>query len=291
MKPIWRIRGVVFNKLFPKNPFGALICLLVLLWVTAVTVDLVEGKDNDGDAINWAYQESLDDGFYFGTQENAQVYDLPLSYAFRSLENDDWGLELKFPITIGLYNIESEKEDVDINLLAVVPGIEFQFPVRNNWILMPVGHLGLGSDTSGEDLIYIYSVGIRSHVLFGWNIFSFTLGNAFRNKGYFTGGGGADDNFSTFDTGLDMRFPMGFRIFGKDGYFSIYGINYYFFNETIVIDSEKNSVEVNSQWEIGITLSTIPKWKIWFFEIERLGVGYRFGNNFNAVRLVFGMPF
>ena len=291
MKPIWRIRGVVFNKLFPKNPFGALICLLVLLWVTAVTVDLVEGKDNDGDAINWAYQESLDDGFYFGTQENAQVYDLPLSYAFRSLENDDWGLELKFPITIGLYNIESEKEDVDINLLAVVPGIEFQFPVRNNWILMPVGHLGLGSDTSGEDLIYIYSVGIRSHVLFGWNIFSFTLGNAFRNKGYFTGGGGADDNFSTFDTGLDMRFPMGFRIFGKDGYFSIYGINYYFFNETIVIDSEKNSVEVNSQWEIGITLSTIPKWKIWFFEIERLGVGYRFGNSFNAVRLVFGMPF
>jgi hypothetical protein len=291
MEPTWRIRGFVFNKLLRKNPFGPLVYLLVLLWVTVVTVDLVEGKDNDGDAINWAYQEALDDGFYFGTQENAQVYDLPLSYTFRSLENEDWGLELKFPITIGIYNIESEKEDIDINLLAVVPGIEFQFPVRNNWILMPVGHLGLGRDTSGGDLIYIYSVGIRSHVLFGWDKLDFTFGNALRNKGYFTGGGGPDDNFSTFDTGLDMRFPMGFRMFGKDGYFSIYGINYYFFDKTIVIDSEKNSIEVNCQWEIGITLSTIPSWKIWFFEIERLGVGYRFGNSFNAVRLVFGMPF
>jgi hypothetical protein len=132
-----------------------LVCLLLLLWVTGVTVDLAQGNDNDGDAINWAYQEALDDGFYFGSQENAQIYDLPLSYTFRSIENDDWGLELKFPITIGLYNIHSQKEEIDVNLLAVVPGIEFQFPVRNSWILMPVGHLGLGKATSGGNLIYI----------------------------------------------------------------------------------------------------------------------------------------
>ena len=263
----------------------------MFLLVTGATADLVQGNDDDGDAINWAYQEALDDGFYFGTQENAQIYDLPLSYTFRSLENDDWGLKLKFPITIGLYNIHSQEEEIDANLLALVPGIEFQFRVRNNWILMPVGHIGLGKDTSGGNLIYIYSVGIKSHVLFEWDKLDFTFGNALRNKGYFTGSGGPDDNFSTFDTGLDMRFPLGFRMFGKDGYFSIYGINYYFFDKTIVIDSEKNPIEVNFQWEIGITLSAIPSWKIWFFQIERLGLGYRFGNGFNAIRLVFGMPF
>jgi len=123
---------------------ATLVCLLVFLLVTGATADLVQGNDNDVDAINWAYQEALDDGFYFGTQENAQIYDLPLSYTFRSLENDDWGFELKFSITIGLYNIHSQEEEIDVSLLAIVPSIEFQFPVRNNWILMPVGHLRIG---------------------------------------------------------------------------------------------------------------------------------------------------
>jgi len=278
-------------RLLRKNRFGTLVCLLVLLWATGVSVDLVEGNDNDGDLINWAYQEALDDGVYFSAEENAQIYDLPFSYTLRSIKNDDWGLDLKFPITIGIYNIDSQKEEIDVNLLAVMPGIEFQIPIHNSWTLMPVGHFGLGKDTSGGNLRYIYSAGIKSQVLFGRDRLSFTLGNALRNKGYFTAGDGPDNNFSTFDTGLDMRFPSGFRVLGKDSYFSIYGINYYFFDKTVVIDSEKNPIEVNTQWEIGITFSTIPNWKIWFFELERLGLGYRFGNGFNAIRLVFGMPF
>jgi hypothetical protein len=44
-----------------------------------------------------------------------------------------------------------------------------------------------------------------------------------------------------------MRVPLGYRMFGKDGYLSIYGINYYFFDKTVVIDSEKNPIEVNNQ--------------------------------------------
>ncbi len=252
---------------------------------------LAHGNEDDGDAINWAYQVTIMDGLNYSTQENAQIYDLPFSHTLRPIEKNPWGIRLKFPVTIGLYNIDSTEGAVDVNVLAVVPGVEFQYPLRDNWMLMPLFSFGFGKDTAGGDLRYIYSLGIKHHVFFGWKELDFTYGNSFRNNGFFTDGGGPNDNFTSFDTGLDMRFPLGFSFFNKEALFSIYAVNYYFFDRVRIVDSEENKFEVNVQWEIGITFGTIPFWKIWFFEITRIGLGYRFGDGLDAIRLVFGMPF
>ena len=156
---------------------------------------------------------------------------------------------------------------------------------------MPLMSFGLGKDASGGDLQYLYTMGIKHHVLFGWEKLDFTFGNTLRNDGYFTDGNDNNDNVLLFSTYLDMRFPLGLNLFNKAGYLSLYGVNYYYFDDAKVIDSETKTIEVDTQWELGITFSSIPNWKIWFFEIERVGVGYRFGDGFSAVRLVFGMPF
>jgi hypothetical protein len=75
------------------------------------------------------------------------------------------------------------------------------------------------------------------------------------------------------------------------GLYSLYVVNYYYFDDVKVIDSETETIEVDTQWELGITFSSIPNWEIWLFEIERVGLGYRFSDGFSSVRLVFGMPF
>jgi len=51
------------------------------------------------------------------------------------------------------------------------------------------------------------------------------------------------------------------------------------------------SIQIDTQWELGLTFSTVPNWKIWWFSIDRVGIGYQFGDGFSAMRLVFGMPF
>jgi len=81
------------------------------------------------------------------------------------------------------------------------------------------------------------------------------------------------------------------NLFSKAGYASLYGVHYYYFDDVEVIDSETKTIEVDTQWELGVTLGSIPNWKIWWFEIERVGLGYRFGGGSSAIRLVFGMPF
>jgi hypothetical protein len=266
--------------------------LFLLLFAAACLLGAAPpARADDVENINWAYQETLPDGLYFGTHENAQIFDLPLSFTLRHHKEKPWGVKLKVPITVGVYNLESEDARLDLNVLAFVPGLEFQIPVRDNWLLMPLGNFGIGKEKSGGSLHYIYSVGIKHHVFFRWRQFDFTYGNAYRYSGFFTGGGGAEGSYSSFDTGLDMRFPLGFDIFGKKALLSVFGVNYYFFEDETIVDTGTSTLGVRSQWEVGITFSTDPTWKVWFFEIERLGLGYRFGGDLNAVRLVFGMPF
>jgi len=246
-------------------------------------------EDNSGQ-INWLYQVGVGDGIMTDTQENVNIYKLPFSYMFEDFNEKNWNLKLNFPLSIGVYSIEAEEQNIDLDFIAIIPGIELHIPLRENWVLIPLADFGFGKSTSGESIQYLYSVGIKHHVLFEWRLFDFTFGNTLRNEGYFAGGNGGADNTSLFTTGLDMKFPLGIKLFKKPGYLSFYGMNYYYFEE-IEIDVDTKTIQIETQWELGLTLSTIPSLKIWWFSIERVGLGYRFGDGFSAIRLVFGMPF
>jgi hypothetical protein len=265
--------------------------LLLAVILSGMPVPPCVADDSEADAVNYAFQTTLSDGFFLGTTENANVYDLPISYFLRHPEIDSWGLKLKIPVTIALYNIETTAGDVDLDILAFVPGVELWIPVNDYWTLVPLGNFGVGKATSGGGLRYIYRFGIKHYLNFHWRRLDFTFGNTLRNTGFFSGGGGPSDNFPSFTTGLDIRFPLGFKMHEKDTYLSIYGVNYYYFDGITVVNANDLFIETLMQWEVGATFSTIPSWKIWFFEIDRVGLGYRFGEGIQAVRFVLGMPF
>lgn len=248
-------------------------------------------NETSSDSLNWAFQNSSGSGFSFNAQENAKIYKFPLSYKLRNPNEVDWLVKFNFPLTIGIYNIEVEDQDIDLNVLAVVPGIELHIPLRENWILIPQVNLGLGKDTSGGHLRYIYSAGIKHHVFFDWKKFDFTFGNTLSYDGFFSDSTEDRDDFLSFSTGIDMRYPLGISLAHNPIYLSFYGVNYQYFDEVTVIESDEKTIKVYTQWELGITLSTIPDLKIFWFRIQRVGIGYRFGDGFEAVRLVFGMPF
>lgn len=279
---------------WPRSINPSLDSLSVLLWIffiITVTFGNAHADDVDSTSLNWAYQSGLQDGFFIGTQENAHIYKLPISYTLRDFNDHKWALKLKLPLTVGIYDIEAGNRNIDLNVMSVVPGIELQMPVNDNWILMPSVNFGFGKDTSSGGFRYLYSLGIKHHVFFRWKQFDFTFGNRFRYDGYSAEGNGRSGHIPTFDTGLDMRFPLGFNLFKKPSYLSFYGVYHHYFDGVTVIYAIEKSFEVDNQQELGLTLSTIPSWKIWALPIDRVGIGYRFGDRFSSVRLVFGMPF
>jgi hypothetical protein len=69
---------------------------------------------------------------------------------------------------------------------------------------------------------------------------------------------------------------------------SVYFVNYLYANlEFVRFLSDDFTVDVQN--EFGFTVGTSDKF--WWSGNPRLGLGYRFGPNFYAIRIVFGMPF
>jgi hypothetical protein len=289
-QPIEQMTSVGMRKKI-KQIAGTFVTLVIVVLSPDGFSGTAHAEDSDSDRFNYGFLEQYRDGFYIGTNENANIYQLPLSFTVRNLRDYDWGLKLKFPVDIGIFNIDSSDGDIDFDLLSFSLGMELQFPVRDFWIIMPLFTLGGAKDLSGGSTKFIYSSGIKSHLLFDLYPLDLTLGNALRNAGYTTFSGGPRDNFWSIETGLDVRFPLGFMIWRKEMLLSIYGVNYFFLGDVVVVESKPEPIEVHLQWEFGLTLGPKEGWRILFFDLSRVGVGYKFGEGLGSLRLFIGMPF
>ncbi|MBW2173631.1 MAG: hypothetical protein JRF64_03110 [Deltaproteobacteria bacterium] len=81
---------------------------------------------------------------------------------------------------------------------------------------------------------------------------------------------GADvsDDFRSFETGLDVRRPLGFNIRGRQADLSVYFVNYLYSNLAF-LRFRDDSFEVHVQYEVGVTLGTTTPSRFWVFDIPR----------------------
>ena len=53
----------------------------------------------------------------------------------------------------------------------------------------------------------------------------------------------------------------------------------------------EDSIGLRNEIEIAVALGRDPAFKILGFELDRIGIGYRFGPHIDAIVLVAGFPF
>lgn len=243
--------------------------------------------------VNRAFATHLGTGIYTAAGRAVQVYTLPFSHRFLPIEEHEWGLKVKFPVTLGFYDFELK--DIidsglanDVTTMSILPGLEFEYAIRDNWSLMPFSDFGVGYNFSTNRITYIYSAGIKSLVVFPRKDFQCRFGNKFLYAGYTTPEASVSDSFRSFETGLDLRHPLWFTVRGHPMNWSIYFVNYLYANlEFVHLLSDDFTIDVQN--EFGVTVGTSSKF--WWSGNPRLGLGYRLGPEFYAIRIVFGMPF
>lgn len=272
----------------------------VILSTGLCFADESEVRDEES-LVDWAYASFLGTGIYKTSGRGVQVFNLPLAYTVRKSQGHPWGLKVTFPVAFSFVDfqlndlIEKElPEDFRLNLrtVSILPGLEFEIPVRNNWSIIPLGNFGVGKDFSGGDLVYIYSAGIKSRAALSWREFDFTLGNKLLYAGHVNPGVNLSHDFAWLETGLDITHSrLRFNVLGHSSNASFYVINHLYFPELEFLRVRDTPVEVNVQYELGFTLATQLTEKIGLFDRFQIGLGYRFGDRLSAVRLLFGMPF
>ena len=244
--------------------------------------------DNE-DLVNYAFATWIGSGIYQTSDRKMAILRVPLRYELRTPEQAVPGLKLLLPLTIGYYDYKDSA--VDFGTGAFVPGLEFAFPVNKNWTLKPFGQFGVGKDTGDGNLVYIYGGGVRSLVSIPYNKFMFAIGNSLILADERDRHGDLGSGFNMFEAGLDIKHPLGVSVGGREFDAGLYFVVSRFFTDYKFVEPDGDSDSIKTLFEIGITLGAEEPFNIWKVNLDRIGIDFRFGDDFSGVGLNMGFPF
>jgi hypothetical protein len=286
-----------------RRSLGRAFCCLLLLAAARRAAADEPLTLSEQQEFNYAFATQVGSGIYTISGRTLQVYRLPLSYSFRSSEEDRAGWRLTFPMTFGFYDfdrqdvLDSDLRD-SVATVSVVPGVEFMVPVRTHWLLKPFAEAGYVWDREGGADAAIYSAGIRSRFDFQGGGFDMVLGNGLNYALVDSAGSAGRDAMVAVEAAFTAS-----HLFGRQGKgsgqgqgpgrsqadFEPYFVGrVYFGGEDQPLPSEGANTLV--QYEAGMTFGSRGPMKLWKIPLPRLGVGYVFGHDLAALRVVFGTP-
>ncbi len=278
----------------PCPPAGRFLSALLPLLLAGTAAGAQQPlSTEEKQVVNYAFATQLGSGVYSVSGRLIQVYRIPFSYKIREEKPGDWGLRVTFPLTVGLYDFHA----VDVletgipkhmDSASLVPGLEFRVPVLESWLLKPYLEAGVGKEHSGSADFRIGSGGIRSLADFHPGHFTLSLGNTFVYARVEPAGDQPADDLFLFETGIEGRHRLG-TIGGAPQAIGFYGIAD-FQNDKSAFPVGGAPPRYQDQYEIGVTWGPQGEAKLWKIPIPRIGIGWRFGEDLSAIRLVIGIP-
>lgn len=241
--------------------------------------------------IDWYYASTFGTGVYSIGDRTVFVARLPFGLSLRESDAEHWGVRLKLPVTLGLYRIPNQFDDVfertNFAAASVLPGVEFERQLTPRWTIRPTVSLGYGRDLGSSVSSRIWEVGTRSLYTVPLRDLDFVLGNALLYAGS-NATTGTTQNLGIFSTGLNFIIPTGKELMGRPTNVGIHFIYYAYFNRLDFFLDANDRREIDQQYELAMTLGSSRPFDLFGFSFDRIGVGFRVGDDFFAIRLLTG---
>jgi len=284
------VRDSLVSAIRNKNWF-IFTCMAALCASGQLTSPALAKDDN---AVNYSYATVFGSGIYQVKDQTALILRLPFSYKLRDPSIEHPGMKLLFPAMVGYYDYDDVFEGnlpADAATLSFVPGLELEYIMNKRWRLKPYGQLGLGRDLKNKENALIYVGGLKSHYSIPhegkWR---FALGNTAVYTGY-EAGDGASQATAILGIGIDMVYPWSLSLFGKKTGLANYLIYYWYLDNPSFEQGNDRAERVNGEIEWGLALSFENPPKLLGYEFDRIGLGFRYGDDIKGLRLVTDFPF
>jgi hypothetical protein len=250
--------------------------------------------------INWYYAAVFGTGFYTAGDRTVGVVQIPFVYTLRPYQRGQLGVKLTVPLSFGFYDFSLGKlTELDlpqsVSTVSVLPGVELQTYVLDNWRLQPFAALGKGWELSGDASALLYNVGVKSQLTFPLGRGRFMLGNTVSYAGY-----DPDNDVShpltRFITGLNFIFPSNGTFMERPVDFGLHVIHYLYGNRLDFPLVEDIDNQTRSEIEVGFSLSTHRPFAFGalgqeWFDFDQVGLAFRVGDNVTGIRLFFSLPY
>ena len=265
---------------------------VVVISMGIITRDggIVQAADVPANSINYAYASWIGTGYYKIDDRNIFVLRSPFSYTLKEAGSENWGLEMLLPVTVGLNEFIHKYSD--IALVSFVPGISLIYPVKENWRLKPFLQVGVGKDFSGGDASWIWGGGIKSLATFPYKKIEFDLGNSLMLADNSKSGQEvSDDGFSMWEIGLNVRWPVDFKVQNRNTHVNLFFVYTAFLNKLEFTQDIMDDTKVRRLFKFGIFLGAKDSFSIWGLGFRGMGIDYTHGDGFTGIGLTTGFPF
>lgn len=236
------------------------------------------------------------------------TYRIPITGCFPIGPEED-NLTLKFTGYFGYTHVGFEtyllgpKLEINQDYVFALPQLELLIPLESGLILKPYISLGGGYAFNGQarfggveiaakdsyDLLYAAGLGIHYEQRF--EPYTLYLGSKLGWAGEEAFDESSDQNFGTFQTGVEIRRPLGITLGDKKPDLAASFIYYRFFPAAAFSMQTEAPLKIENQYEFGLTLGLAKPSKLWFLTDPRIGASHRFGDGLTGFRLSLGFPF
>jgi hypothetical protein len=278
---------------------GAFLSLLALL-LPAAAAQAQQSRgilvDDPQDLINWYYAATFGTGVYTAGDRTVTVLQVPFSRTLRSLDERNYGLRLKVPVTLGFYDYEFD--DVlggdlpgAVATASIMPGLEWEMPLSRRWTIKPYFSAGVGQELNGHESALIYDVGVKSRYVVGDDRgVEFAIVNLVTAAGY-RPRGGPSQPFSVLGIGLDMIIPANFVLFGRDASIGFTPAYYFFSDKLRFAEFDNRNNRLREQFELSLSVMSRRPWTLKYFDVDRIGFAIRSSDEVYGVSLFTSLPF
>lgn len=269
---------------------AALCCVLVLQAASA------QESGQEG-ITNYAYSVFAGTGRYNIGDRVIYVLRLPMAMDLRKpdYETKTTGFRLLFPAAVGITDFAdiSDIPELDLNDLQTMtftPGLEAQFPVKENWLIKPFGQAGLGWDLTSSSNSFVWGLGARTRAWFGDNdrwLIGGELLWAGNNPKY--------DNepttrFSRIAIGAEYKWQTNWQPFGYRVSWHTRLIQW-IYTDAFNLEPPIEEVNIDNSTEIGVSFGINPPINIFGYKFRQGGIGYERSDEFRAIKLFTTFPF
>ncbi len=273
------------------NVYAAL--WLILSWIPSAFAEEVE-------LVHYAYANYLGSGIYRTTGQNASLINLPFSYEVAREEKLTYGLRL--PLSLGFFDFSlSDLPGLEfpdeVGTFTFTPGIAASYQYSDNLVIESYLDYGYARNLSTNRNVSVHSAGLSSLYYFNVANYDAVWASRVYYAAYNGNGFDANDSYAAIQMGAELGLPYKYQLLSYTYQPRLFVTSFWYFSEVDFLShkqfanvDDSNNITLSNSFEAGITMKFDQVLGYSWLGIERLGISYRFSEQFSAFRLLFSFP-
>ena len=213
---------------------------------------------------------------------------MPFTFGLKEVDGKSSGFVLRVPVTFRVTDIDlGAIEFEDLKAFMVVPRLEAHIPVTRIWTIKPFVGLGAAWEIDLDKGVWLAQAGVQGEGLwdqYPWEYFwgsrvAYNLSVGWNERNY--------QDIGSVDSRIEARYRTGGNVSGRHWQPGVYGQVFYYWDGP-KFEEGVTTLILDLEYEVGLSIATLPRWKVLGFGVPRVSVGYRFGDGLRGLRIGFG---